>query len=57
VSGASGASPIHLAIDGTVTAGAVPEASTWAMLATGFGLISMFGLRGRKPARFDLNSI
>jgi len=57
VSGASGASPIHLAIDGTVTAGAVPEASTWAMLVTGFGLISMFGLRGRKPARFDLNSI
>jgi len=38
VSGVSGSSPIHLAIDGTVTAlpGAVPEPSTWVMMGLGF---------------------
>ena len=37
VSGASGLAPIHIAIDGTVTAtAAVPEPSTWAMLIVGF---------------------
>lgn len=35
VSGTSGASPIKLAIDGTVTASVVPEASTWVMLLLG----------------------
>jgi hypothetical protein len=48
VSGLSGSSPIHLAIDGTVTALATPEPSTWAMLALGFGLI---GLGYRRRAR------
>jgi hypothetical protein len=57
VSGTSGASAIKLAIDGTITASTVPEASTWIMIAAGFGLISMFGLRGRKTPRLDLNSI
>jgi hypothetical protein len=36
VSGASGLAPIHIAIDGTVTATTVPEPSTWAMLVVGF---------------------
>lgn len=44
ISGVSGASPIHIAIDGTATATmAIPETSTWAMLALGFislGLVS-----------------
>lgn len=39
VSGTSGASAIKLAIDGTVTAGAVPEASTWAMLIIGLAFL------------------
>jgi hypothetical protein len=47
ISGLSGASPIHIAIDGTATA-TVPEASTWAMLTLGFGLFGFAGLwRGR----------
>jgi hypothetical protein len=51
VSGTSGSSPIHLAIDGTVTAttvvGAVatPEPSTWAMMGLGFGLLAFFGAK------------
>ena len=36
VSGVSGSSPIHIAIDGTVTAVSTPEPSTWAMLVVGF---------------------
>jgi PEP-CTERM motif len=51
VSGTSGASALHLAIDGTVTAttvvGAVatPEPSTWAMMGLGFGLLAFFGAK------------
>lgn len=48
VSGLSGSSPIHIAIDGTVTAVPTPEASTWAMLALGFGLMGLIGARSRK---------
>jgi hypothetical protein len=48
VSGVSGLSPIHIAIDGTVTAtSAVPEPSTWAMLVAGFGLIGLVGMKRR----------
>ena len=51
VSGLSGASPIHIAIDGTVTAVSTPELSTWAMLAIGFGLMVWTGLRRAKSPR------
>jgi len=40
VSGISGGSPIHIAIDGTVTATqSVPEPSTWAMMLLGGGFM------------------
>lgn len=45
VSGVSGSSPIHLAIDGTVTAVATPELSTWAMLLIGSGLMAWVARR------------
>lgn len=46
VSGISGGSPIHIAIDGTVTATqSVPEASTWAMLLIGAGLMAWVARR------------
>ena len=47
VSGVSGSSPIHLAIDGTVTAVTTPELSTWAMLGLGFGVMGFMGFRRR----------
>ena len=50
VTGTSGASPIHLAIDGTVTAGAVPEASTWVMLIVG-GAFMAWGAATRRKVR------
>lgn len=51
VSGVSGGSPIHIAIDGTITAVSTPEASTWAMLALGFGLMSLGALRRKRGVR------
>ena len=51
LSGVSGLAPIHIAIDGTITAVSTPEPSTWAMLALGFGAMAFLGLR-RKSARF-----
>jgi hypothetical protein len=45
LSGVSGGSPIHIAIDGTITAISTPEPSTWAMLALGFGVLGLMGLR------------
>jgi PEP-CTERM motif len=49
LSGVSGRSPISIAIDGTITAtGAVPEPSTWALLASGFGLVGLLGMKRRK---------
>jgi hypothetical protein len=55
VEGVSGGSPIHLAIDGTITAVTTPitavptpETSTWAMMAIGFGLMGLVGVRSRK---------
>jgi hypothetical protein len=47
VAGVSGGSPIHIAIDGTITAVSTPEPSTWAMLATGLGVMGLIGLRRR----------
>ena len=49
VEGTSGSSPIHIAIDGTITAVSTPEPSTWAMLAIGFGAMGLIGFcrRGR----------
>jgi len=50
VSGISGASPIHIAIDGTITAVATPELSTWVMGLIGFaGLIGLARRRARAP--------
>jgi PEP-CTERM motif len=54
VSGVSGSSPIHLAIDGTVTALSTPEPATWAMMAIGFGLMGLVGVRSRKGSRLSL---
>jgi PEP-CTERM motif len=48
VTGTSGASPIHLAIDGTVTALATPEPSTWAMLGLGFGMLAFIGRKAKR---------
>jgi hypothetical protein len=50
LSGVSGGSPIHLAIDGTVTAAATPELSTWAMLVVGAGFMA-WGANTRRRAR------
>lgn len=52
ISGFSGASPIHIAIDGTATA-TVPEVPTWAMALIGFGLVGFVGRNARVP-RFAL---
>ena len=57
VSGISGSSPIHIAIDGTVTATqSVPEASTWAMLIIGGALMGWFG-RKRALSRVWVDSL
>jgi hypothetical protein len=53
VSGLSGGSPIHIAVDGTITAVSTPEASTWAMLIVGFGLM---WLAARGKGGFRLGS-
>jgi hypothetical protein len=56
LTGTSGSSPIHLAIDGTVTAAsgvgatATPEPSTWAMLIVGFGFMA-WGAATRRKVR------
>jgi hypothetical protein len=50
VEGVSGGSPIHIAIDGTITAVTTPEPSTWAMLAIGFGFLGLTGFRRRRAA-------
>jgi hypothetical protein len=58
LSGTSGSSAIHIAIDGTITgvsgvgASATPEPATWAMLGIGFAAMSLFGYRRRLGARF-----
>jgi hypothetical protein len=52
INGTSGSSRIRLAIDGTATAiqATIPEPSTWAMLLTGFGLISLAAFYRRRSA-------
>jgi hypothetical protein len=50
VTGTSGASPIRLAIDGTVTGLATPEISTWAMLLVGAGFMA-WGASSRRKVR------
>jgi PEP-CTERM motif len=53
VSGISGSSPIHIAIDGTITAVATPEPSTWAMLCLGFAGLVFAGRKRSKPLRLS----
>lgn len=50
ISGVSGASPIHIAIDGTATALATPEPSTWAMILIGAAFMA-WGAATRRRAR------
>jgi hypothetical protein len=56
LSGTSGSSAIHIAIDGTITgvsgvgASATPEPSTWAMLIVGFGFMA-WGASTRRRVR------
>jgi hypothetical protein len=52
MSGISGASPIHIAIDGTITAVSTPEPSTWAMSLIGLGFLTMFRLRKKQSRSF-----
>lgn len=53
LSGVSGSSPIHIAIDGTITATqSVPEPSTWAMLLLGLAGAMFVGMR-RTARRVD----
>lgn len=54
VSGISGGSPIHIAIDGTVTAVSTPEPSAWAMSLIGFGFLAMFGFQKRRHHSFGV---
>ena len=50
LSGVSGLAPIHIAVDGTITALSTPEPSTWAMLLIGAGFMA-WGASARKRAR------
>ena len=52
VEGVSGSSPIHIAIDGTITAVTTPEPATWAMLVLGFGLMWLGAVRQRRVRLF-----
>jgi hypothetical protein len=54
ISGVSGGSPIHIAVDGTITALSTPEPGTWAMLALGFGFLSLLGMRKPRSARLAI---
>ena len=54
LSGTSGSSPIHLAIDGTATATATPEISTWAMVVLGLGLVMWRGRRMVEGSRLAI---
>jgi hypothetical protein len=53
LAGVSGAAPIHIAVDGTITAATVPEARTWVMATIGFGLLGAIGFK-RKVVRYAL---
>lgn len=54
VTGTSGSSPIHLAIDGTVTALATPEPSTWVMAGLGFAFLGWVASRKRNGLRLAI---
>ena len=54
VSGISGVAPIHIAIDGTITAVSTPEPSTWGLTLIGFGFLAMFGFRKRQLRSFGV---
>ena len=60
VSGISGSSPIHIAVDGTITgvsgvgATATPEASTWVMLIMGGVAMAWAGLKRGKSPRYAI---
>jgi hypothetical protein len=49
LSGVSGGSPIHIAVDGTITALSTPEPSTWAMLLIGAAAMAFAGMRRKSP--------
>lgn len=53
VSGVSGLSPLHIAVDGTITAStsvgsSVPEPSTWAMILLGGAALAFMAMRKRR---------
>ena len=50
VSGVSGGSPIHIAVDGTITAVTTPETSTWAMMLAGFAALALMGWKRPRAA-------
>jgi hypothetical protein len=50
LSGVSGGSPIHIAIDGTITAVPTPEPATWAMMLTGFAALALMGWKRPRAA-------
>lgn len=50
ISGTSGLSPLHIAVDSTATGTAVPEPSTWALVLAGFAALA-FGAATRRRAR------
>jgi hypothetical protein len=41
----SGNEPLYFILTGSIAAAAVPEPSTWAMMALGFGLLGLLGYR------------
>jgi PEP-CTERM motif len=57
LSGVSGSSPIHLAVDGTVTAVSTPEPATWAMLLIGAAFMAWGAWSRKKLESIRLSSI
>lgn len=51
ISGVSGLATLHIAVDSTVTAAPVPEASTWVMCLLGAALIG-WGARNRRRVNY-----
>jgi hypothetical protein len=48
LSGVSGLAPIHIAVDGTITAVSTPELSTWAMVLIGGGFMAWGAMTRRR---------